>query len=220
MYKLHLPDGIQTPPEWGVWIGEIAHNLRSGLDNLLCQLVIRRHPNRGWRLCQQARTAFPIYLYGPRTTKRGKDSQRFTRAKSIRLGKMIGLRNLARVKRCQPYHRRNGRWLSPLWLLSELNNADKHNLIITAGGFSSGTSLHPIIGDIVHLADSGVHHEPSAKADVEAARSKMDMYVESFHEITFGEGCDAVQDFPVIQTLTAIADEASRTVEDFADQFP
>lgn len=219
MNKLHLPDGIETPPKWGVWIGEAAHNLRSSLDNLLCQLVIRRHPKSGWRRCQQEKAMFPIYLYGPRTMRRGKPGQRFTRDKSIALGKLMGLRNLARVKRYQPYHRRNGLGLSPLWLLHELNNADKHNLIVIAGGFSAGTALHPVVGSVVHLTDSGVYIEPSAKAQVEAARSKVDVYAKSFYEITFGEGCDATQDLPVIQTLSRIADEVSRIVEDFADQF-
>ena len=62
-HNLRVKGGPPTfPDEWGVLIGEIAHNLRSALDGLAWQLALLK------TTAPYDRTAFPIYLIG-RTTR-------------------------------------------------------------------------------------------------------------------------------------------------------
>jgi hypothetical protein len=199
---------------WSVVIGEIAHNLRSALDGLVCQLAIVSAPGRDWRFCEKSRTAFPIFLHGPKSRKPLK--QKFARKKLWYLRPDY----VTRIEGLQPYKRGNGYRLSPLWLLRELNNADKHRLIPVVGGWLMGIALHPIEGGVVKLK-SGMWLEPDAeRAEAEHAEREMNMYAEHFREIAFGDGCDAVKRLPVIGTLGRIADSVHEIIESFSDEFP
>jgi len=216
MYELRTDEGIRRAMTdilltWSVMIGEIAHNLRSALDGLVCQLAIISAPGRDWRFCKNQRTGFPIFLRGPKSASR----TRFMREKLHYLRPAY----ITRIEKLQPYKRGNGYRLSPLWLLHELNNADKHRLIPVVGGWLMGIALHPIEGGIVRLK-SGMWLEPDAEmAQVEHAKREMGMYAEPFREIAFGDGCDDIKGLPVIGTLGRIADSVSEIVESFSDEF-
>lgn len=218
MYELRIDEGTQAtldiPVTWCVVIGEIAHNLRSALDGLVCQLAIISEPGRDWRFCEDPKTGFPIFLRGPKSRKPA--SQRFARRKL----RYLRPNYVTRIEALQPYKRRNGHRLSALWLLHELNKADKHRLVVVVGGWVMGIALHHIEEGVVKLK-GGMWLEPDADtAEVEHAEREMNMYAEHFHEIAFGDGCDAIKGLPVIGTLGRIADSVHEVVESFSDEFP
>lgn len=220
MQALHPRFPIELPPGWGVLIGEIAHDLRSALDGLVYQLA-------KLRVDQPEDTEFPVFLVGrPRGCRRSKKGRGQCKAAGSHFhcrGKdriqLLRRKHRGVIERLQPYKRGNGQRLNPLWLLQEINNADKHNLIVLAGGFSGGVALHPIEGGRVKLK-SGMYLESDASiAEVSDVKSPIDVYAEPFHEITFGDGCRAVEELPAIQTLYRIADSVDSIIKSFTEEF-
>ena len=104
--------------EWGVCIGEIAHNLHSALNGLTWQLALFKTKTAA------ANTQFPIFLVG-RTKKRrrGRRSGLIPHFEGMELsdGRSM-IRNLlpehqTAVERLQPYKRGNGGVRNPLYRL-------------------------------------------------------------------------------------------------------
>jgi len=95
------------PPSWGLLIGEVAHGLRTALDNIAWSLAVTR----------DNLTAFPIYL-----ERNSKFTTRLNRLRDdVR----------ADVEAVQPYNRPNGEKLRhPLWVLSLIDDIDKHRIIL------------------------------------------------------------------------------------------
>ena len=126
---------IQPPLEWGVWIGEVAHNLRSALDGLVYQLALLNGARASTRITQ-----FPVFLH-PYTRKiQGRTVNGFHASKNkprqgmgARMISLLKPDHQAIIERLQPYKRGKGGRMSPLFQLSELNNADKHRLIQVIG---------------------------------------------------------------------------------------
>jgi hypothetical protein len=101
-------------------MGEIAHDLRSVLDHVVFELAILKNPT-----IDPTVPSFPIYLYGPRSKIRAKPNQRW-RKNTL---SYLKPEHRAAIQWLQPYHRRKGGKLCPLWLLHDINNADKHRQI-------------------------------------------------------------------------------------------
>lgn len=108
------------PIEWGLLIGDVAHNYRSCLDHIAWALVQRgRTPPASLTAKARSKIYFPIYLH----------RLEFTNA----LGsKLPGVRraDIAIVRRDQPYHegkRRRDR--HALAVLHRLSNDDKHRSV-------------------------------------------------------------------------------------------
>lgn len=95
------------PPAWGLLVGEVAHGLRSALDNIAWAIAIK--PTK--------ETVFPIYF---------EDTSGFkNKLKQLREGFRTD------VKAAQPYNAPNGEERShPLWVLSIVDNIDKHRVIV------------------------------------------------------------------------------------------
>jgi hypothetical protein len=113
VYRL-TEDVIQPPTnDWGPVIGEVAYNLSSALDHLVCQLLIRE---RGASDC--TKTQFPIF---------DRDVPDFQRKID---GYLKGLLDDDKrlIRDLQPYKRANLKeaHADPLWLLRTVNNTDKH----------------------------------------------------------------------------------------------
>ena len=141
-YNLRVQGGLsQFPDEWGVLIGEIAHNLRSALDGLAWQLALLD--------CSKphAHTAFPICRVGrgERRRRDGRILPTFWESGRPRL-RSIKAKFWTRIESFQPYKGRNGRRYSPLWLLEELNIIDKHRLITVVVPTSVDLDLTDIFG--------------------------------------------------------------------------
>jgi len=97
----------EYPIPWGFLTGEVAHGLRSALDNIAWSLAIKR----------DTKTCFPIFI--KRNTEFIKRLER--------------LRNDIRadVEAVQPYNRPNGQERShPLWILNNIDIIDKHRIIL------------------------------------------------------------------------------------------
>jgi len=214
------------PSHWSVVVGEICHDLRSSLDYLTCQLTIL--DTRNTKTCDE-NISFPIYLFGPR---KGKGAKRWPPQ-----GVPHGIRFLCpchatSIKRLQPYQGRNGQRLSPLWLLQELNNADKHRqiqvLTSQARGFTlrSGKLTEMRVGlrgftvtvNGIRLK-TGMPLINRTKVGTVAADETMDVNQGIRPQIGFAGGCDAVKRLPVIRTLESMTNEVSSIIEFFAPDF-
>lgn len=117
--------GGEPPPlGWGVLVGEVVHNLRSALDNLLWQLVI----SRGKRPSTQ--TQFPIYEHV--TVKKRKPEGIVAVPVADEVARLVqGVRKEDRafIEAAQPYHDGECATRHPLALLGYLNNFDKHRIV-------------------------------------------------------------------------------------------
>jgi len=124
-------------PNWGVIIGELCHNLRSALDGIVWQLSLLTSTN------PYSRTQFPIFLRGDTVRLRRGSNQKiphFNHDGRI-LIQSVKPKHRTLIEGFQPYKRATGGFSSPLWLLQEINNADKHRLLQAIIGQVVGTSL-------------------------------------------------------------------------------
>jgi hypothetical protein len=97
-------------------IGDSVHNLRSALDHIVFQLAaINGAPAEAGE-----KTAFPIYS----SPKGFKDFAKKS------LAPFISAEALTAIAKLQPYEAGNGGPLSVLWMLSQLDNVDKHRIVV------------------------------------------------------------------------------------------
>ena len=122
-HALRLASGQAFVPslDWSAVIGEIAHDLRSGLDLLACELALLKPDPVSLR-----DISFPIRIFGAKA-RAGPRKPRWHAGLVTPFKREHG----AQIKRLQPYHRTKGGRRNPLWLLQKLNNADKHRAIQT-----------------------------------------------------------------------------------------
>lgn len=226
---------IHEPPldEWGVWVGEIVHNLRSALDGLVFQLArLNKSP------AQARDTQFPIFRH--RYTKRLRGGQvmgfeghqgakRPARGSGRYMIRRLGPEHQARIEWLQPYRRNggqtpwgrplNGRW-NLLYRLKELNDADKHRLIQLVGAKVGGGPVYGGWGD--RIEDEVIFGHTQILKDgtkVMQAGSRVQVYADIIPLIAFWKGCKAVKNVGVCTTLRLIAKNVSEIVEGFAPEF-
>jgi len=132
----------------------------------------------------------------------------------------------AMIKRLQPYRAGNGGKRSPLYLLHELNNADKHRLLQSVGGKAMGYGAGGGWGDepmpdywvsTRKVLEDGANVGSVSKVYVDKRQVRMEQ--EIFPSIAFWEGCEAVTGNGVCFTLSSIANEVSKIVESFGLEF-
>ncbi len=226
LYTYHVRVPTVTPlDDWGVYIGEIAHNLHSTLDGLVYQLALitTKSPARN--------TQFPIFLVG-----RPKDRNRFhhcfegvrTKGGKVQILTADGramIRQLrpehqAMIEQLQPYKRGRGGRKNPLYLLKEINNADKHRLIPIVGPISGagpvtsyweGESEPTIIRVSRKILKDG--------AEILSAAPEVHVGQDIYPLIVFADGCPGVARRGVRHVLGKIADQVSEVVETFATEF-
>jgi hypothetical protein len=158
-----------------------------------------------------ARSQFPIFLEQPKDA-RGKR----------RFGDMIlGLRpeHQTVIEGLQPY--KCGSKTNLLYLLSEINNADKHRLIQVVGLIMGVAPVCGAFGDIrerIEYCLDDTILEDGAKV-LEAAP---DVHVQPdfFPLVAFWQGCNAVRGLPVHLTLKRLAEHVSEVIESFGPEFP
>jgi hypothetical protein len=115
-YKVRIKINRHPPRSWGVVVGEIAHDLRSALDNLVWQLALLTtdSPSRS--------TEFPIFnsikdFNDPKFNVNGKLRHIPVNARTV-------------IESFQPYNSGNRPPVEYLWWLHEINRVDKHREII------------------------------------------------------------------------------------------
>lgn len=99
-------------------VGDCIHNLRSALDHLAFQLAVMN--NAGTEA--ERKIASPI-------CEDGSDFKKFARHK---VKPFVGKEAFAALQELQPYETVNPAKDAVLWVLSELDNIDKHRLLILA----------------------------------------------------------------------------------------
>ena len=104
----------QVDPYWSTMIGDVVHNMRSALDYLACELVIKN----GGTVTDT--TQFPIY----------EREDRFVRGSPRRIGGM-STRAATLIETLQPYYKPTPSE-HPLATLAHLSNGDKHRSLQVA----------------------------------------------------------------------------------------
>jgi hypothetical protein len=226
---------VHQPPldEWGVWIGEIAHNLRSALDILVYELARLNNAPADVR-----DTQFPIFRYRFTKTVAGRsivgfEGHRTSRRSPKGTGRHMISRlsdvHQARIERLQPYRRKGvntalgrplvGRW-NLLYRLAELNNADKHRLLQVVGAKSGAGPMVSGWGEDTEN-DFAFAHPKIIEDGTLIVEAKPNMHVDSkiLLLIAFAEGCEAVQHIAVCYALTLIANHVEEIIEGFAPDF-
>ncbi len=125
---------IAINDQWSALVGDCAHNLRSALDHLACQLVIANGHS------PTARTSFPILHSTPSTTDcfqlpkwANRPRRRIPTDFSIAGG--LDPAALRMIEEVQPYRQSDIGELSGV--LSDLDNTDKHRELVVAA-----TAIH------------------------------------------------------------------------------
>ena len=220
----------ELPEQWSVIVGEITHDLRSALDLLVWQLSLLETPT------PYDKSAFPIYSVG---RSRRKEIKSFwgRQGKGPSCLKDIHSRYWTRIEAFQPYKRGNRSRQNPLFLLHELNNADKHRLIQILSASVGSHQITGLFGGGSKIK-IGVPIRPNAKIGwinplafpvptlaFEGGRPRIRMQEEMqvkfdvSSSIRFGDGCNAVKSLPIFRTLVNINNEVSRIIESFASDF-
>jgi hypothetical protein len=134
----------QPPLAIGVILGDVVHNLRSALDHLVWQLVLKANRVPGdW-------TRFPLYddpgKFAKAVTTPGQRSRR---------NPLLGLEGtppLQAIEALQPYHGQHANNL--LGALHSLSNEDKHRVVLrTVTGVRAPTSIEDL--RLARNADAG-----------------------------------------------------------------
>jgi hypothetical protein len=123
----------RVPLMWSILIGEIIHNMRSALDHLVWQLVIRETGLPP----ATSKTGFPIFL-----NAKGYSSDRGEKL----LLHGVGAAAKALIKAAQPFETGEDT-ASPLWHLHELSNWDKHRVIALVVASRRSAEVQAIVGE-------------------------------------------------------------------------
>lgn len=117
-------------PRVGVIVGEIVHDIRSALDQLVWQLVRVNRASTGPpdRYNQFPITCRPIR---PKPPIKG-DIHRYWDIDAPGSLKGVSSAHFAEIKRLQPHRRGSRAHSDKLWVLSELWNTDKHRVVHAA----------------------------------------------------------------------------------------
>jgi len=133
------------PPDWGLIVGDFAHNLRSALDHLVWQLVLLSGSKPG------RDNQFPICSAGTRYWCSKKDGTPSVRDRSLR---GVAEQYRTPIDAVQPYRRGQDTELAFLSGLADLSNFDKHRVIQTA--YSATHSISEEAFDVICPDDDAV----------------------------------------------------------------
>ncbi len=126
---LRVTASLEPSNRWGVLVGNIAHNLRASLDNLVWELI--RKNGKTPEDFKRPLPEYPVYLYEDDYKRRGRP----------KIAGRVSERHEEVIERTQPFHW--GGEASTLWALHELNNTDKHRALQLVAA-QSGTTQSPV----------------------------------------------------------------------------
>lgn len=208
------------PPDWSLIVGDIVHNLRSALDHLAYQLVIKAggEPTN--------RTSFPIFHDDPFTkTHKGARNWR------DRVAGMLE-DDVALIKSLQPYQQRYVPEADPpedhiLFTLNELWNADKHRQLIVTLTFHTGAEfgIEHIQGyefELLAQRPPGPCENGTVIALYRLTPTAPDPEVEMNVDVTFEIGLVEARlpdPLELLRTLRMLGDHVADIVDDFTTRF-
>lgn len=185
----YLGDVVPPPINISVRIGEMAYNLRSCLDQFAGQLV-RLHNT----VTPDKTPEFPIFA----------TSTAFADKNAVRKRALFSPDQRAAIEGLQPY--KTGR--DDLWLIHELNNIDKHRLILVCEFFLGGLGIRKlgIPGNCTlpplpfgPLESGAKVIECALLPGVDPHAVEMQAYMTS--KVFFGVGCGPASNRPVLDLL-------------------
>jgi hypothetical protein len=115
IYRIRIEEDI--PVEWSGYIGDVIHNLRSSLDCIATELVLRYGQNVTEKVLRD--TYFPIV----------QERTKLSSKKPVEFFARVGPRVERLIRLLQPYCGGRGH---ALWQLHQLDVADKHRRILVA----------------------------------------------------------------------------------------
>jgi hypothetical protein len=224
IYRIKI-DGPPPSLDWGIYIGEIAHNLRSALNQLVYQLAILNTANKPEAVETDKLLQFPISL-------RSQDFKKGNKAHNMI--RLLRPEDKTLIQRLQPYKRSDAlllktidltKWRgrrSPLFWLEEINNADKHRIIqvVASKSASFGFAYWGERSDPPFTAiKSRVFHILKHGAKYGEGDPDVSVYPYIRPLIAFAEGCDPMRNQPVCLALNKISVTVSEILELFSLQF-
>lgn len=110
-------------PMWGTYFGDVLHNTRAALDQLVCALILRADPDESVEHAQ-----FPIYDVEEKWINDIERRRRVPDRRPMIDGLPEGIATA--IKELQPYKlKKADRKTAPLMLLLIASNADKHRAV-------------------------------------------------------------------------------------------
>lgn len=109
----------EVPIRFSILAGEIVHHLRSCLDHLIWQLIIINGGNP-----DAIKSEFPIFIFDRKPANK-EETARFRRKI-----KGVSTKTEAAIERLQPYNRGAKRLDDPLFVIHEMDRADKHRELV------------------------------------------------------------------------------------------
>lgn len=204
---------VREPPpiELGTVFGDLLHNLRSALDNLVTQLILLNDKP------VPRITGFPVF-----------DKER--KFKAVGVKRINGVRSdhAAIIEGLQPYHGRTDATARAVELLSSYANLDRHKLVHPTFVGPAQTDIpfifrrKPIDTNVViegQVTAAGFRLEDGAelarlRVGVEPGQPQVSVKAEALVEIAFGEGLLR------LTALPTIAGEITSLIKDFDPDFP
>jgi hypothetical protein len=224
----HLPD-----KEWGLIVGDFAHNARSALDLLVYQLSqLPLDDERRFKL------EFPIF----------DEVKSYTNKVVQRYLAGVAPEHIAIIEGFQPYNGLKGSHDDALGILHAINNADKHRIINIVGAVGSldamglgggrvGTNIFIGKGPAVNIGrnssvnfGNGCTYKTVGDGVIDKDRTivaklisntppQWNFYPRINITIQFGEGAPRVQGRSIVNTLTLIYDRVKEVIERFESNF-
>lgn len=206
----------RVPLIFSILVGEVVYHLRSALDHLVYQLIIAKTKQP-----PTFKSAFPIVWCGK--DRRIKSALKEYEAQSSRLKQDISMAAVQMIHDLQPFHRGAAFQDDPLWMLNELNNADKHRVLnLTVHGISHYTVKVLARG---HQFDATFQPKIHFEAGAEIGRLRLldgasyrDYEVQVDGDLIIAVALDQVgqrQNEPVIPFLTQLSDYVMGIVRAF-----
>jgi len=208
---------VDRPPptiEWGIVIGDVVHNLRSALDQLVWEMADSESgPAPEGRIARSSPwhdVGFPIVT----DPSHWKDAAK----KIVR----VGPRYSAAFESLQPWFRREAEPLrDPLAILQELSNRDKHRAVNLTIGYVRLVDFQTF-GYRWHLMSEATLGPLEDQAEIARVRvedpdfdpAEMDVYFHDSLDVTFREGEPAYGE-PVIRLLDRLEQEVVRIIWKF-----
>jgi len=200
-YNIYRVFDIQTPSvEIGLIVGDVIHNLRSALDHLTYQLVLRNGAS------PTKQTAFPVF----------DDATKYTTGLA---GKVKGIAQSAidAIDATEPYQGGKG---AGFWVLHYLDIADKHHALLTTLINVTGASFTmPGFWERGYRGVGGVSFpnfgKPLKDGDVVATReAEMDNDMNLILDVAFTEP-EVIEGRAVIKTLQQLVDLVDNLIVSF-----
>lgn len=217
-------------PVWGVFVGEVLHNLRSALDNLVWQVAKLNVPDLAAAYgTKTPRMQFPIFMH-PHPLKGGGDSKCFHGVGIKTHLEFVDPKHRSMFEAQQPYFGKNGRERDPLWVLKHLNDIDKHQIIQPVSLLGRRSRIVPGGGgaqprSVKMSSDLRTGQEVVEDAvigrvwDIEVSDPSVELYFEHTFDVCFDKSCGPAAGAQVLHQLSEMRGRVSYIVDTFEPLF-